>query len=166
MQRTEATHLLRQVGLRVTAPRVAVLVELHAHPHTDTDNIRRGVLERLGSVSTQAVYDVLRTLQHHGLVRRVEPAGSPALYEINSGDGHHHLVCRSCHLVVDVPCSSTPSACTHPEAPDGFLVEETEIMFWGLCRSCRTDLPRAPARDDRPLPTDSATNHPTNTSKD
>jgi Fur family transcriptional regulator, stress-responsive regulator len=69
---------LRERGLRVTRPRVAVLEILADGGHLEVDEITAQVRARLESVSTQAVYDVLGALARAGLARRIEPAGSPA----------------------------------------------------------------------------------------
>jgi Fe2+ or Zn2+ uptake regulation protein len=128
---------LRGAGLRVTAPRVAVLKALAAEPHSTADDIAGHVRGELGSVSTQAVYDVLRACVGVGLVRRIEPAGSSALYETRTGDNHHHLVCRVCGRVTDVDCVVGASPCLEPSDLGGFDVDEAEVVFWGTCVECR-----------------------------
>ena len=133
--------MLRGVGMRVTGPRLAVLRALNEHPHTDAETVARAVRERIGTVSTQAVYDVLRALTAAGLVRRVEPAGSRARYETRVGDNHHHLVCRSCGTVVDVDCAVGSAPCLGPVDDGGFVVDEAEVTFWGLCAQCGADVP-------------------------
>jgi Fur family transcriptional regulator, stress-responsive regulator len=133
---TDPAALLRSVGLRVTGPRVAVLNAVAARPHSDADDVAAVVRAEAGSVSTQAVYDVLRACVKAGLLRRIEPAGSPALYETRIGDNHHHLVCRSCQKVVDVDCAIGAAPCLDPSDSQGFVVEEAEIVFWGLCAEC------------------------------
>ncbi|SNS51764.1 Fur family transcriptional regulator [Rhodococcoides kyotonense] len=133
---TEPAALLRSVGLRVTGPRVAVLSAVAARPHSDADDVAAVVRADVGSVSTQAVYDVLRACVNAGLLRRIEPAGSPALYETRIGDNHHHLVCRKCQTVVDVDCAIGAAPCLDPSDSHGFVVEEAEIVFWGLCSEC------------------------------
>ena len=148
MQRAEATALLRRAGLRVTAPRVAVLIGLAQTPHTDVDTIRRGVLERLGSVSTQTIYDVLHTFGEAGLVRRLDPAGGRSCYELDSGDDHHHLVCRRCHAIADVPHAADRPPCPVPEDTHGYLVEKTEIQDLGLCPACQEPPARRPPTEE------------------
>jgi Fur family ferric uptake transcriptional regulator len=98
--------MLREVALRVTRPRLAVLSAVHDHPHADTDSIIEVVRHDFGEVSHQAIYDVLRALTAAGLLRRFQPTGSVARYEARVGDNHHHLVCRSCGAIVDVDASS------------------------------------------------------------
>ncbi|MEN0138948.1 MAG: Fur family transcriptional regulator [Rhodococcus sp. (in: high G+C Gram-positive bacteria)] len=136
---TDPKAQLRGVGLRVTAPRVAVLNAVAARPHSDVDGIAAVVRGELGSVSTQAVYDVLKACTAAGLLRRIEPAGSPARFETRTGDNHHHLVCRSCGTVVDVDCAVGEAPCLDPSQAHGFEIDEAEVVFWGLCSQCQTD---------------------------
>ena len=108
-----------------------------AQPHSTADEIAARVRESLGSVSTQAVYDVLRVCVSAGLVRRIEPAGASALYETRTGDNHHHLVCRVCGRVTDVDCVVGAAPCLQPSELGGFEIDEAEVVFWGACGSCR-----------------------------
>ncbi|UGT40218.1 transcriptional repressor [Nocardia yamanashiensis] len=133
----DAREQLRAVGLRVTAPRVAVLDAVAEAPHSDADGVAVKVRESLGSVSTQAVYDVLKACVGAGLLRRIEPAGSPALYEARTGDNHHHLVCRSCGTVVDIDCAVGAAPCLEPDRSHGFVIDEAEVVFWGRCPRCQ-----------------------------
>uniref|UniRef100_UPI003D8A0F98 Fur family transcriptional regulator n=1 Tax=Gordonia sp. B7-2 TaxID=3420932 RepID=UPI003D8A0F98 len=129
---------LRAAGLRVTAPRLTVLEVIAEHPHSTADFVASAVREKLGGVSTQTVYDVLRVCAERGLLRKIEPAQSPVRYETRTGDNHHHLVCRSCGAIVDVDCVIGTAPCLSPDDDHGFLVDEAEVTFWGLCRSCRS----------------------------
>ena len=131
-------HLLRTHGLRVTRPRTTVLEILAEGGHLEVDEIAAKVRGRLDSVSTQAVYDVLGALARVGLARRIEPAGSPALYEHRVGDNHHHVVCRGCGAIADVDCVTGQAPCLEPSASNGFVVDEAEVTFWGLCPTCQT----------------------------
>ncbi|MDP9816291.1 Fur family transcriptional regulator [Spirilliplanes yamanashiensis] len=135
-----ASHLqsvLRGAALRVTRPRVAVLAAVHAHPHADTDAVLADVRARLGDVSHQAVYDILRALTGAGLVRRFEPMGSAARYEARVGDHHHHVVCRSCGAIADVDAAAGPAAaCLTPTDDAGYDIDEAEVIFWGRCPAC------------------------------
>ncbi|WP_068428506.1 Fur family transcriptional regulator [Piscicoccus intestinalis] len=132
----EAAALLRNAYLRVTRPRTAVIDELYRHPHTDADDVATAVRLRLGKVSRQAIYDVLHALTDARIVRRIEPAGSPALYELHTGDNHHHLVCRRCGRLADVDCAVGEAPCLEPSQTHGFEVDEAEVVFWGLCPEC------------------------------
>jgi len=133
----EAETLLRDAGLRVTRPRLAVLGAVHSHPHSDTDTIVGAVRLDSGEVSTQAVYDVLRALTSAGLVRRIEPSGSVARYETRVGDNHHHVVCRSCGAIGDVDCATGETPCLTASDDHGFRIDEAEVIYWGLCRECQ-----------------------------
>ena len=133
------TTLLREASLRVTRPRLAVLTAVHENPHLDTDALIRRVRVDLGTVSHQAVYDVLRALTDAGLVRRIQPAGATARYETRVGDNHHHVVCRSCGAIADVDCAVGHAPCLTGSDGHGFTVDEAEVFYWGTCSSCSTN---------------------------
>jgi Fur family transcriptional regulator, stress-responsive regulator len=132
-----AEHL-RERGLRATAPRLAVYRAVRELPgHPDVDVIAARVRAELGSVSTQAVYDGLQALTTVGLLRRIEPAGSPSRFETRVGDNHHHVVCRVCGAAQDIDCVVGAASCLDPSETGGFLIDEAEITFWGLCPTCQ-----------------------------
>jgi Fur family transcriptional regulator, stress-responsive regulator len=131
-------RLLRDAALRVTGPRKAVLAAVHDHPHADTETLMAATRARLGRVSHQAVYDVLRVLTDAGLVRRFQPAGSVARYEARVGDNHHHAVCRSCGAVSDVDCAVGETPCLTASDGSGFVIDEAEVVYWGLCPACQS----------------------------
>lgn len=133
----QAKELLQQAGLRVTAPRVMVLRALAERPHAAADAIMDAVQGELGAVSTQAVYNVLRVCCEAGIVRRIEPAGNPARYELRVGDNHHHMVCRTCGDIGDVDCVVGEAPCLEPSESLGFDVDEAEVVFWGVCPICQ-----------------------------
>jgi Fur family ferric uptake transcriptional regulator len=135
----ELEQVLRAAELRVTRPRVAVLTAVHDHPHADTDTIIGAVRSGLGDVSHQAVYDVLRALTAAGLLRRIQPAGSVARYEARIADNHHHVVCRSCGTIADVECAVGEIPCLTASDGHGFVIDEAEVTYWGLCPACARD---------------------------
>lgn len=128
--------------LRVTRPRVAVLEVVDANPHADTETIFSAVRRGLPDVSRQAVYDVLNALTTVGLVRRIQPLGMVARYESRVGDNHHHVVCRSCGIIGDIDCAVGEAPCLTPSDDDnvldGFVLDEAEVIYWGLCAECST----------------------------
>jgi Fur family transcriptional regulator, stress-responsive regulator len=128
---------LRSAGLRVTAARVAILETVRAGDHLDVDTVTSRVRERLGHVSFQAVYEALHAFTAAGLVRRIEPAGSPARFEGRVGDNHHHLVCRACGQVTDVECVVGEAPCLEPANEAGYRVDEADVTFWGYCPECQ-----------------------------
>jgi Fur family transcriptional regulator, stress-responsive regulator len=129
---------LRGAGLWVTAARAALLQTVRDGNHLGVEAIAAGVRDRVGHVSLQAVYDALNALTQAGLVRRIEPAGSPARYEGRLRDNHHHMVCRSCGSVADVDCAVGHAPCLTPSDDHGFSIDEAEVTYWGLCPDCST----------------------------
>jgi Fe2+ or Zn2+ uptake regulation protein len=148
---TRFESVLREAGLRVTRPRLAVLDAVHGHPHADTEAIFGLVRAELGEVSQQAVYDVLHALTAARLVRRFEPMGSAARYEARVGDHHHHLVCRICGDIVDVDHAVGDTTCLTPAGGSGYEVDETEVIFWGKCARCVAESPGRATADQRRL---------------
>ena len=136
MSTTELEAQLRAADLRVTRPRLAVLSVLHDRPHVDTETVISAVRRELGTVSHQAIYDVLRALTDARLVRRIQPAGAIARYEVRVGDNHHHLVCRSCGAIADVDCAVGHAPCLTADDDHGFVVDEAEVVYWGICPGC------------------------------
>lgn len=135
-QTPTAAEELRGAGLRVTAARVALLKTVRDGDHLGVEAIASGVRDRVGHISLQAVYDALQALTAAGLVRRIEPAGSPARFEGRVGDNHHHVICRSCGVVADVDCAAGEAPCITASNDHGFSIDEAEVIYWGLCPDC------------------------------
>ena len=129
---------LRGAGLRVTAARVALLETVRDGDHLDVEAIASGVRGRVGHISLQAVYEALHALTAAGLIRRIEPAGSPARFEGRVGDNHHHVLCRACGAVADVDCAVGEAPCLTASGDHGFSIDEAEVIYWGLCSDCST----------------------------
>jgi Fur family transcriptional regulator, stress-responsive regulator len=127
---------LREASLRATRPRLAVLAAVREHPHSDTDTVIGLVRQEMGAVSHQAVYDVLRALTEAGLLRRIQPAGASARYEARVADNHHHVVCRRCGAIADVDCAVGHTPCLTASDDHGFVIDEAEVVYWGLCPEC------------------------------
>jgi len=133
-----AHELLRDHGVHVTAQRLAVLRAVSSRPHCTAENIVETAKDEIGTISRQSVYDTLNTFVEKGLVRRIQPTGSPALYEDRVGDNHHHLICRDCGRVVDVDCSVGAMPCLQAANDNGFDIDEAEVAYWGRCPECKT----------------------------
>jgi Fur family transcriptional regulator, stress-responsive regulator len=128
--------MLRQHGLQVTAQRVAVLRAVTGNPHSTADDIDKVVRADLGAVSRQAVYDALGALTERGLLRRIQPAGSPARYEDRVGDNHHHVICRACGRTADVDCAVGYTPCLTAADDLSYEIDEAEVIYWGRCPDC------------------------------
>jgi Fur family ferric uptake transcriptional regulator len=133
---TDAAALLREHGVQVTAQRLAVLRAVTASPHITADGVMAAARTEIGAISRQAVYDTLSTLEEKGIVRRIQPAGFPALFETRVGDNHHHLVCRDCGHLLDIDCAAGRRPCLDPVDDHGFEIDEAEVVYWGRCPQC------------------------------
>ena len=132
----DQAELLREHGLRVTAQRLAVYRAVSDDPHVSADVVVEVVRGEIGWISVQAVYDALAVLTEKGLLRRIQPAGSPARYEGRVGDNHHHLICRVCNRMVDVDCAVGDAPCLTAGEDAGFEIDEAEVVYWGRCPEC------------------------------
>jgi Fe2+ or Zn2+ uptake regulation protein len=130
------TTLLRRHGVQVTVQRLAVLGAVSGRPHSTAAEIGAVVRGEIGGVSLQAVYDALATLTEKGLIRRIQPAGSPARYEDRVGDNHHHLICRACGRMVDVECAAGYTPCLTAADDAAYEIDEAEVIYWGRCPEC------------------------------
>ncbi|MCB9781634.1 MAG: transcriptional repressor [Candidatus Omnitrophica bacterium] len=128
-------NLLREHGLQVTAQRMAVLRAVSGRPHCRAEEVAEDVRTEIGAISRQAVYDTLGILVEKGIIRRIQPAGSPALYEDRVGDNHHHVICRVCGKTVDVSCAVGETPCLTAADDSGYEIDEAEVIFWGLVPS-------------------------------
>lgn len=137
MHNSDASERLRAAGLRVTAQRIAAVEALGPLSHATADDVFERVATSLPGTSLQAMYVVLAALTGAGIVRRIEPAGSAARYELRTGDNHHHVVCSLCGAIDDVDCVVGEAPCLTPSDTGGFLVQTAEVTFWGLCPDCR-----------------------------
>ena len=135
---SDPTKMLREHGVQITAQRLAVLRAVSVRPHSTADDIVEVVRAEIGAISRQAVYDALGTLAGKGLLRRIQPAGSPALYEDRVGDNHHHLICRACGNTVDINCSIGVSPCLTAAKDFGYTIDEAEVIYWGTCPKCQS----------------------------
>ncbi|MGA2305801.1 MAG: Fur family transcriptional regulator [Acidimicrobiales bacterium] len=134
---TNPADLLRQHQVQLTAQRLAVLKAVSNRPHGTADEIESIVRGEIGAVSRQAIYDALGVLTDKGIIRRIQPARSPARYEDRVDDNHHHLVCRKCGITVDVPCAVGYRPCLEASDDQGFEIDEAEVIYWGTCPDCR-----------------------------
>lgn len=137
----DPADLLRRHGLHVTAQRLAVLRAVEARPHATAGEVVDLATADIGTISRQAVYDVLAALVDKALLRRIEPTGSPARYERRVADNHHHLICRVCGQVTDVDCAVASAPCLTPKDAKHYEVDEAEVIYWGRCPDCRDRRP-------------------------
>jgi Fur family transcriptional regulator, stress-responsive regulator len=140
--KTDPSSLLRDFGIQVTAQRIAVLRMVMGKPHCTADTIAESVRQEIGTISRQAVYDTVKLLVEKGLIRRIQPAGSPALYEDRVGDNHHHVICRCCGRAADVDCAVGAQPCLMAADGAGYQIDEAEVIYWGLCPECQAKKPK------------------------
>ena len=141
----DPADFLRQHGIQVTAQRLAVVRAVAGQPHITADGVAEVVRAEIGAISRQSVYDALGVLVAEGLIRRIQPAGSPARFEARVGDNHHHVVCRVCGRMADVDCAAGSAPCLTAIDDRGFAIDEAEIIYWGRCPECVSEARQADA---------------------
>src|SRR5262245_20354554 len=132
----DSADLLRERGIQITAQRLAVFRAVMSDPHITADAVAAAVRKEIGAISLQSVYDCLAVLVAEGLIRRIQPAGSPARFEDRVGDNHHHLICRTCGRMVDVDCAVGDAPCLTASDDNGYEIDEAEVVYWGRCPDC------------------------------
>jgi Fur family ferric uptake transcriptional regulator len=137
----DPANLLREHSVQVTAQRLAVLRAVSSQPHCTADDVVKDVRAEIGAISRQAVYDALGILSEKGIIRRIQPAGSPARYEDRVGDNHHHLICRTCNRLADVDCAVGDTPCLTASDDSGYQIDEAEVVYWGTCPECLAAIP-------------------------
>ena len=148
----DPADLLRRHGVQVTAQRLAVLAAVSDRPHATANDVAGLVRAEIGAISRQAVYDALGVLADEGLIRRIQPAGSPARYEGRTGDNHHHLICRACGRMADVDCAVGAAPCLAPADASGYEIDEAEVIYWGRCPDCLAHDPDRPGTAEETVP--------------
>lgn len=133
---TDPAALLRERGIQITAQRLAVFRAVTSQPHITADAVAEAVRAEIGAISLQSVYDCLSVLVAEGLLRRIQPTGSPARFEDRVGDNHHHLICRTCGRMVDVDCAVGSAPCLTAVDDSGYEIDEAEVVYWGRCPAC------------------------------
>ena len=145
----DPADLLRQRGIQVTAQRLAVLRAVAGEPHITADRVSDVTRAEIGAISRQSVYDALGVLVAHGLVRRIQPAGSPARFEARVGDNHHHVICRICGRTADVDCAAGAAPCLTAVDDRGYVIDEAEVIYWGRCPECASQVHARTQRSEK-----------------
>jgi Fur family ferric uptake transcriptional regulator len=148
----DSKNVLREHGVHVTAQRLAVMRAVSDRPHSTAEDVAKNACAEIGSISRQAVYDALALLVEKNLIRRIQPANSPARYEDRTGDNHHHLVCRTCGRMVDVDCAVGAAPCLTPSDDSGYAIDEAEVIYWGRCAECQRQESTKPGMVDKSVP--------------
>ncbi len=94
---------LRKAGLKVTLPRVKILqiLENSDQRHMTAEDVYRALIDAGEDVGIATVYRVLTQFESAGLVERHNFDNGPAVYEIDQGDHHDHMVCMETGDVIE-----------------------------------------------------------------
>ncbi len=147
----ELAELFRATGRKVTAQRLCIFRALQGdETHPSAEAVHATVSSEMETISLKTVYQTLHDLAELGEIASLDVGTGMTRFDPNVDDPHHHLVCRRCGSVRDLVVSF-PELRIPKGAELGFEVGSAEIVFRGLCPSCREaeervlDAPRAPA---------------------
>jgi Fur family peroxide stress response transcriptional regulator len=128
---------LRSRGIAVTPQRLAVLGALqNRKDHPTAEKIYQEVRRQLPAISFNTVYKTLEVLCQKAMVIKVNPLHEVARYDGDTG-AHAHLICRSCHHIIDLEIPAGDLGKSLPEDLHGFQVEYPSLTVWGLCPECQ-----------------------------
>ena len=130
--------MLRAAELRVTRPRVAVLGAVHDNPHADTDAIIDAVRASSARCRTRRSTTCCGRSPRPGWSAGSSPRARWRATRRRVGDNHHHVVCRSCGAIADVDCAVGDAPCLTASDDHGFVIDEAEVIYWGICPDCAT----------------------------
>ncbi len=141
--RIDARRVMKRHGLRYSRPREAILAYFQERAtHVSAEELHRVLKARGEALSLSTVYLNLAVLRDAGLVREFSGANGEALFD-SSLEPHHHLVCRGCGAVLDLPDASSVGASAaaslklRAEAMSGWQVDEPYLTLRGLCPGCQ-----------------------------
>jgi Fe2+ or Zn2+ uptake regulation protein len=141
---TDAVRL-RQRGLRVTGPRLAILAMLEkVGGHRSADELVLALRRSGYHHARTTVYNALDDLARAGLVRAA-PVDAGALHYETAGTPHHHFVCRSCGIILNVPVGADLASRPLPEV-EGGNPDELDVVYRGLCDPCAAEAADGTAR--------------------
>src|SRR3984893_15120647 len=132
------SELLARQGVRVTRQRLEVLVELSREQDDSTaQESWRRLRDRDSQTGLATVYRTLALLADKGVVDTLSHHGTELCYRLCTDAHHHHLVCSSCHRVVEVEQCGLGNWLDTVTAQHGFAATDHRVDITGLCRSCR-----------------------------
>lgn len=132
---------LKNAGLKVTLPRMKVLeiLESDDQRHMSAEEVYRALHEAGNDVGLATVYRVLTQFESAGLVSRHNFEGGQAVFELESGDHHDHMVCVKCGRVEEF-VDETIEKCQHDVASKaGHKLVEHNLVLYVECADCRDD---------------------------
>lgn len=130
---------LRDAGLKVTTPRVKILDVFAKAPqhHLSAEDVYRILFEAGHDVGLATVYRVLTQFEQAGLVKRHNFEGGHAVFELDSGEHHDHLVCGECGTVVEFFDTLIEEQQKEVAKKYGFNIAYHSLIIYGCCSICQ-----------------------------
>ena len=130
---------LKKAGLKVTVPRVRIMEILGSHrdQHMSAEDVYRALLDAGDEVGIATVYRVLTQFESAGLIVRHNFEGGHAVYELDSGEHHDHIVCLDCGKVTEFIDDTIERKQRSIAADNGFELADHSLVLYGHCSNKR-----------------------------
>lgn len=134
---TALVESFRQKGLKITPQRRLIFETLFGnHSHPTADDVYQRVVPALPNISRTTVYNTLGELVALGELVEIDLGEGKTRYDTNTRP-HHHLICTSCHAVVDLHRDFDGLGLS-PEEARGYRIVRHQVAFYGQCSDCQT----------------------------
>jgi len=129
---------LKSTGLKATLPRLKILEIFQAgtQRHMTAEDVFRVLLSDHSDVGLATVYRVLTQFEQAGILTRSHFESGRAVYELNEGQHHDHLVCTSCGKVEEFFDAEIERRQASVAKEMGWLVQDHAMSLYGLCGDC------------------------------
>ncbi|SDY14772.1 Fur family transcriptional regulator, ferric uptake regulator [Allochromatium warmingii] len=130
---------IKQAGLKVTAPRVKILdiLEHCGKRHMSAEDVYRELLRQDEDIGLATVYRVLTQFEGAGIVCRRHFESGQAVFELNRGEHHDHLVCVQCGLITEFVDPMIETRQERIAAEHHFKIEDHSLVVYGICQTCQ-----------------------------
>jgi len=132
---------LRKAGLKVTLPRLKVLeiLETSNRRHMSAEDVYKAMLEMGEEIGLATVYRVLTQFEGAGLVSRLSIEGGHAVFELEDGSHHDHLLCVRCHRIEEFVDEVIEQRQQAIAVEKGFEMTDHSLYIYGVCRHCQQE---------------------------
>jgi len=135
---TDSTDL-KKAGLKATLPRLKILdiLEHTKMRHMTAEDVYKAMLAVGEEVGLATVYRVLTQFEQAGLVIRHNFEGGRAVFEINEGRHHDHIVCIECDKVFEFHDPTIEERQRKVAEKAGFVMDEHSLYIYGVCEGMK-----------------------------
>ena len=129
------TDILKEYKLKVTPQRLAIVEELHSHGHLNIDDLYALIQKKFPTISLATIYKNIHAMIDKIFLSQVKIPNEKSVYELIKEE-HAHIICSNCQKIVDVQVD-TSFLKKEVESFSSFELNETALVFTGICSSCK-----------------------------